>query len=326
MIKKYKKISIILIKVLLAILLFYLLWKQINNKTTWEEIISLYKSGFKEGRFKWFLLALLLVPINWGTEVFKWKKVIRKVYPITLILSTKAVLLGIVFSMYTPNRVGEYGGRVVLLKSKRWDAFFATMMGSISQIAANTFWSGCLSLMYIHIVLPKFEYKNYYIPIIILSIVSTLLLFLFINHISRLNFNLPFFKTINRGIEVFKLFNFRDKSSLYFISSTRFFVYVLQYYCLLLFFDIQIPFVYSIVSIGCLFFVQTIIPTVALVELGIRGIISLQVFGYLSDNVAGIFDATFTLWILNLVLPSILGIVVLMKTNINLQEEGSDNN
>lgn len=286
----------------------------------------MYKEGFNEGRLRWFLLALLLVPINWGAEVFKWKKVIKKVYPITLFFSTKAVLLGVVFSMYTPNRVGEYGGRVVLLKSKRWDAFFATMIGSISQIAANTFWSGCLSLFFIYIVLPQFDYKNYYIPIVILSIVSTLLLYLFINHIGRLNFNLPFFKTINKGIEVFKLFNFRDKSSLYFISSTRFFVYVLQYYCLLLFFDIQIPFIYSIVSIGCLFFIQTIIPTIALVELGIRGIISLQVFGYLSDNVAGILDATFTLWILNLVLPSLLGLIVLMRTNINLQEDENTNN
>jgi hypothetical protein len=93
-----------------------------------------------------------------------------------------------------------------------------------------------------------------------------------------------------------------------------------------LFFDIQIPFIYSIVSIGCLFFVQTIIPTIALVELGIRGIISLQVFGYLSDNVAGILDATFTLWILNLVLPSIIGLIVLLRTNINLQEEDNTNN
>lgn len=222
--------------------------------------------------------------------------------------------------MYTPNRVGEYGGRVLILEHKRWEALFATMMGSVSQIAANTFWSGCLCLLFIYNILPPTEFKTYYVAIVAVLIVITLLMFALIHCLGELKINWRFFKKVKEGTNVFRRFDYYDKWSLFLISSVRFFVYVIQYYCLLKFFNVQIPLSLGVIAIGCMFFVQTIIPTIALAELGIRGIISLKVMGYLSDNVAGILDATFTLWMLNLVLPSLLGLVVLLRTNINLKE------
>lgn len=46
----------------------------------------------------------------------------------------KAVAAGVAFSQLTPNRVGEYGGRLLLLAPQhRWNAVTATLLGSIAQ-------------------------------------------------------------------------------------------------------------------------------------------------------------------------------------------------
>ena len=48
------------------------------------------------------------------------------------------------------------------------------------------------------------------------------------------------------------------------------------------------------------FLSMSIIPTIALTEIGVRGSVAIYFFGFLSENVVGIMTASFTLWIINL--------------------------
>ena len=52
-------------------------------------------------------------------------------------------------------------------------------------------------------------------------------------------------------------------------------------------------------------------PSVALVELGIRGNVALFFLTYITENSLAILAATFSLWTINLLLPAILGAVVI---------------
>ena len=56
------------------------------------------------------------------------------------------------------------------------------------------------------------------------------------------------------------------------------------------------------------FLSMSIIPTIALTELGVRGSVAIY-FGYISSNTIGILTASFALWIINLVVPAILGVL-----------------
>jgi hypothetical protein len=56
------------------------------------------------------------------------------------------------------------------------------------------------------------------------------------------------------------------------------------------------------------FLSMSIIPTIALTEIGVRGSVAIYFFGFLSENVVGIMTASFALWIINLVVPAILGV------------------
>jgi hypothetical protein len=55
------------------------------------------------------------------------------------------------------------------------------------------------------------------------------------------------------------------------------------------------------------FLSMSVIPTIALTEIGVRGSVAIYFFGFLSENVIGIMTAAFTLWIINLVIPALIG-------------------
>jgi hypothetical protein len=56
---------------------------------------------------------------------------------------------------------------------------------------------------------------------------------------------------------------------------------------------------------------MAIIPTIAFAELGIRGKVALLVFGIFTTQLLEVTAATMIIWILNLLIPSIVGTIFL---------------
>ena len=51
----------------------------------------------------------------------------------------------------------------------------------------------------------------------------------------------------------------------------------------------------------------SIIPTIAITEISVRGSVAVSLFGLISFNTIGILSAALALWIINLVLPALIG-------------------
>jgi hypothetical protein len=64
------------------------------------------------------------------------------------------------------------------------------------------------------------------------------------------------------------------------------------------------------------FLLMTIIPSIALVELGVRGEISLRIMGIFSANSLGIGLTSITIWFVNLIIPAILGSLFMLNLKI----------
>jgi hypothetical protein len=62
-----------------------------------------------------------------------------------------------------------------------------------------------------------------------------------------------------------------------------------------------------------LFLTLAIIPTLTLAELGIRGKVSLFLFGLYSSNELGILASAGGIWLLNLIVPACLGGLILLR-------------
>ena len=122
---------------------------------------------------------------------------------------------------------------------------------------------------------------------------------------------------ITSYIHVLSAYSTRELIIVILLSALRFFVFSTQMFLLLRAFSVEIPYLNAMVIIGVIFFAITLIPTVAIAELGIRGSVSLFLVGVyfgepenMSDGMAmGVVAASTSLWLINLAIPALAGAV-----------------
>ena len=275
------------------------------------------------------LLALVFMMMfaNWGIESLKWKYLIKKIETISFLKSFKAVLAGTCVSIFTPNRIGEFAGRVFFLKEgDRIQASLITILGSMAQLMI-TFILGSISLIFYLAYYFQGGLNNYWLYsisfLVIISILFSLLFFMNIGVSTSLLNKLPisFVKYLKEKLQlkwgkytdVFSFYSYSELSYLLLLSLIRYFVFTLQFYLLLVVFKVEIEFVEAILMIVLSFFVLAAVPTVALTELGVRGSISLFFIGLVSNNGLGILASSFSIWIINLVVPALIGSLFVLE-------------
>jgi hypothetical protein len=270
-----------------------------------------------------FIWTVALMLVNWGIESLKWKYLMKKVEEISFLKSYEAILSGISVSIFTPNRIGEWFGRVFIMKKANpWKGVFITMIGSFSQLLV-TIIVGAISLVfYIPIYFHDAAfYSNYllYGLILLVIVITGSLLLIFLNITSIPGFLNRIltkrFVHFNEYINVISTYTTFELITVLIFSFLRYCVFTMQFYILLMMFSVDIPFFHGMMIISMIFFVMTAIPTVTLAELGIRGSVALQLVGLyfermgtLTDQIdIGILSATSTLWFINLAVPALLG-------------------
>ena len=87
----------------------------------------------------------------------------------------------------------------------------------------------------------------------------------------------------------------------------RYLVFSTQFILMLHWFDIQIPWQEALKAISIMYLVLTVVPSIALSELTIRGSVALFFFSAYSGNSTGILAASSMIWFINLVIPALAG-------------------
>lgn len=306
-------------------LLAALAWAIYHQVWSREDLGGLYQTFLAHwrGPEKWyFLLALLLSPVNWGIETQKWRCLLRRFTPVSFWKSFQAVLAGVAISLFTPNRMGEYGGRVLAVELRHgWKAVLATLVGSMSQWLV-LFAGGLLGLaIFSSFIVFKNEAA---LPWVFAGggLLLGALAFLF-SHLYKLPLwlaRLPFYKHFRRRLRLISLvhrFRKRDLASALGLAGLRYMTYTLQYYLLLCFFGIGVSPVIGFAGISTLFLFQTSLPLPPVVGLFARGEAALFVWGQFSDQSLAILAASFGLFIINLTAPALLGGIVIVQTNVS---------
>ncbi len=133
---------------LLGVWLFYSLYKQIRDQPNFanpfissKKLLSVHRHGSSGS-------VIALVFVNWGIEAKKWQVLLKTLQPFSFITAYKSVLSGVTLSLNTPNRMGEYGGRILYVQEgNRIKAISLSIAGSISQLIITLF-LGCCGLAY----------------------------------------------------------------------------------------------------------------------------------------------------------------------------------
>jgi len=314
----------LIIRVAIIFATYYFIYKQIfqNRKLDYllDSFTELVESPHVTILFVW---TFLLMIVNWGIESLKWQFLINKVEKVTFLKSFEAVFSGISVSIFTPNRVGEWFGRVFIMKKANpWKGVFVTMIGSFSQLLITLIIGSISLIFYIPIYFSNesfySDYLLYGLILLVIVIIATLLV-IFLNITALPAFLSRIIKKrfvhFNDYISAISAYSSTELLTVLLLSFLRYCVFALQFYILLMMFSVKIPLIHGLMIISLVFFVMTAIPTVTLAELGVRGSVSLyfiglyfEKFAELTDKInIGIVSSTSTLWFINLAIPAILG-------------------
>ena len=150
---------------------------------------------------------------------------------------------------------------------------------------------------------------GYPILIFLLVLLNVLIVFLFLNAslFSTILSKIKFLSKYEKYNEVFSFYNTTELAKVLLYSVARYAVFTTQFFILLQLFEVNIVYADAIFLIMIMLFVVSIIPTIAITEIGVRGSVAIFLFGLLSTNTTGIFSATFVMWIINLLLPALIG-------------------
>ena len=326
MIRARKNIKIIFKYVLAPLLgawLFYSLYKQIKGQPDLQQSLYLIKEApFGPQAWK-FWVVIALVFVNWGFEARKWQVLVKTLQPFRFLTAYKSVLSGVTLSLNTPNRIGEYGGRILYVREgNRIKAISLSIAGSISQLIV-TLVMGCAGLVYIIysngsnapqliMGLPSFWINT----LLFLSSCATVIVLLFYFRLSwliKLVEKIPSASRVVQYISVLDDFNVKLLLMLLSLSFFRYVVFVIQYILLLQVLDVSILWVNGFGVISILFLVLAIVPSFAIADLGIRGKFSTELLSFYSKNTVGIIGTTFGIWFINLFIPALAGSVLILS-------------
>jgi len=314
--RKPFRLWVLVLKILIIILSYGYIYYQLFYKKNNFELLRLY-------HFDWIktgLLALVFILMfaNWSMESIKWRILVSPLEKISFWHSFKGVVIGLTTSIFTPNRTGEYFGRIWVLSQKRVQGIFATITGSIAQLLI-TLTAGIFSLFYFIPIssgkLIFFTKNRALILSIAIGLAVILLVFLFT--LPFLSGKLKRFRKLHYFLDFLKQYKPSNMLSILLLSILRYFIFVFQFFLLIFIFDIHLGFEIVFMSLALIYFMMAFIPSLTLAEIGIRGSLAITIFSIFVPNTMGVFFAISSLWIINIAIPSIVGSFLLIKLKIN---------
>lgn len=306
-------------------LLAWSIYRQLQRQPNWKESFLHIRHALA-GEEIWKLwLAILLMLVNWSIEARKWQVVIRRIQPISFFQSLKAIFTGTTMAFFTPNRIGEYVGRILYVNDdKRIQAISLTIVCSIAQLLV-TLVAGLGGLFYMKNVIaarqPADTSLLFWIDTLLsITALGTLILTLFYFRLAWLVKwveKIPRIERFVRYIRVLDSFNATILLRILSLSVARYLVFIGQYYLLFAVFDVTLTPVQVFASIGVIFLVLAVVPTIAVItELGVRWKASIELVQFFSTNTWGVLATSLSVWIINLVIPALIGSLLILGIRI----------
>ncbi len=294
--------------------LTYSIYQQVIRQPDLDQSLRYIAAGIYGGQAWKFWTVVVLSVLNWLIEARKWQVLMTPVQKLSLQDAFKGTLAGVAFAVNTPNRIGEYGGRMLYLKPEhRLPSVSLTMIGSISQLVI-TLVAGITGMVLVKTYFTGVAAQyiseagiNLFLGIVSVCTFITVILYF------RLSRVIVFFNWLRlpekwrRHIDIIKDIPVSFLLRVLLLSAFRYVVFVCQYILLLQALQIEVPIMEGCWLISVLYLILALIPTVTLLELGVRGKISIMLLQGFSANTIGIYAGGMAIWLINLIIPALAG-------------------
>lgn len=309
---KTKKIFWLPIKLSIVIGCGYFIYsKLVENQEFF--FIDFYEKISKKGVFstKKIILISFLSFFNWFLEILKWKKLASFCKKTNFKEAAIQSLASLTASLITPNRIGEYGAKALYFeKYLRIKIIGLNIIGNFYQLMATLFF-GIIGFTYFVIQQQITVHLNRVFEYFILIFFVVSFLFLGIKYV---DFKISYVRKIRNFIKKIPL-----KLTIKVISFSfiRFLIFSHQFYFLLVFFHPDILYLEAISSISAVYLIASITPFLSVFDFVLKGSIAIWIFSFFNINPPTIVLITTLMWVLNFVIPAIIGsyFVITFKPN-----------
>lgn len=270
------------------------------------------------------IIVIILMPLNWFTELLKWKKITDRFQKISFTQAIHSIGAGIFIGLFTPNRLGELGGRMIHIdKVNRWKAFYVNGVSSLSQ-SLLTIVMGCMAMLYFSEYIEELGYLDQHITSVVILLIGLLLpvvlLWLYFRSQSLKKF-LGFIDSRIRKTKELDDFtiSISDRFYLLAMSALRYLLFSTQFVFLLMLFISDINWLEAYLAVMFIFFCTTIVPSGWISSLPLRTSFAFLIIDLLGFNGSFALLSSVLLWIINLFIPACLSLLLLgrkaMKIN-----------
>jgi len=304
-----------LVKALILVLAFTFIYRRLSNNEGLKHFQSLITNVGRLQAIAVIVFIVLLMVINYLLEAVKWRYLTQKWAPISLWQAIESVFCGLTLAIFTPNRWGEFGGRVMFLPPRRRvHGVFAMAVGTFGQLVVTSVVGSASLLWFIY----YFLHINQWLFIGFLTtgtgfIVLMLIFYFNVRWVVFLLNSVPFLKKYHRFFDVMKRYRFKELLHIMMYCLLRFATYSFQYYLIMHLLLPEIAMYKIMLLTFVFFFIQSVLPTIDIVDIGVRSATADKLFEYVTQQHVAVMAAVALIWFTNLIVPAILGSVFVLK-------------
>lgn len=331
---KNKNIKLILnyvIGPLVFCILIFSIYQQMQNQLEKGISVNTITKALEGNGKRYFILVFFLMLVNWGIEARKWQICLTPITKISFLQAFKAIFSGATVAFFTPNRIGEYVGRMwYISKEHRVQSIPLTILGSIAQLTV-TLSAGLLALGYWKWIKTDIHPISTTLlnSLLLLSVLLTVILIIFYAKTKWVFEKIISIRWLTKLKPYLQALMSVDKAILCRLlvwSSLRYCVFIAQYWLMMEVFGIKLSVDVVMAIMATVFFLLAVIPTFGdLMDMGVRLKAGIYMVQNVTGNVTGMLASSLTIWIVNLVLPALIGSLLLLTIRIFNERKNESN-
>lgn len=311
-----KKILSYLIKAAILVLAFVFIYhKFLGKDKSLQQFKTLTAQISRQQVFITIAIVVLLMLLNWLLESLKWQYLSRRLVNISVWEAIEAVFCGLTWAIFTPNRIGEFGGRVMFLPNrKRIHGVFAMAVGAFAQNVITNITGILASLWFIYYYLHLSVWVFTGLVVLSAFVLGLFLLLYFnIKWLVILLDKIKFLKKYHRFFDIMGRYESNELLVVIGYSVARFLVFSLQYYLVIHLLLPGLPLLQMMLTVIVFIFIQSALPSLDLLDIGVRSFTAAHLFLYITNQQIAIIAAVSSIWLINLIIPAIMGSVFVLK-------------
>lgn len=294
MLREKKKFIINITKLLITFLIFYFIFKKIPTQEIFHSLIS--------ANIKFFILAGILGILFTFFKILKWHLLLKDLSIISnsLLKSMDSYFIGMSIGLITPGRIGEVARIVSIDKEKKVEGISLVILDKIFDL---------LSVLILALWGFYFFFGIY--MLIFIGILITFSLIIIFNTFILKNFS-NFFPLKNFRQIIEGIFNIKKRTLIlnFFLSLLSYSLVLIEVYFITNAFE-KFSLIPIIISYPIVMLVNLLPITIG--GLGVREGTAIFLLGKFSLSSTTAFNTAFLLFLINIALPAVIGVVVLNK-------------